>query len=51
MGWIGAFLETGVEDVYRRLLCPTCVLQTIAVNTLMVSQVCHEGYFLLHNRE
>ena len=39
MGWIGDFLETGVGDLYNRLLCPTCVLLTIAVNTLMVRNI------------
>ena len=30
--------ESGLADIYNRVLCPTCILQIVLCNTLVVSQ-------------
>jgi len=37
IGVVASVVERGPADIYNRLLCPTCVLQIIAINTLLFS--------------
>ena len=38
-GVVTALVTAGPADLYNRVLCPTCILQIIAINTLLVR--CH----------
>ena len=34
-----ALVTVGPADLYNRVLCPTCILQIIAINTLLVRYI------------
>ena len=36
-GVVTALVDSGVGDIYNRVLCPTCILQIIIINTMVVS--------------
>ena len=35
-GIVSAIANSGMEDIYNRLLCPTCIVQIIFINTMLV---------------
>ena len=35
-GILSAIANRGVADIYNRVLCPTCVVQIIFINTMLV---------------
>ena len=37
LGVVAAVENTGVDDIYNRVLCPTCIVQIIFINTMLVS--------------
>ena len=37
-GVVTALVTAGPADLYNRVLCPTCILQIIAINTLLVGK-------------
>merc|ERR1711915_598124 len=35
-GIVSALANTGLADIYNRVLCPTCIVQIIFINTMLV---------------
>ena len=35
-GIVSALADSGVADIYNRVLCPTCIVQIIFINTMLV---------------
>ena len=35
-GIVTALVDSGAGDIYNRLLCPTCIVQIIIINTMIV---------------
>ena len=40
-----ALVDSGLGDLYNRVLCPTCIVQILIINTMVVSAVCRYIYF------
>ena len=38
-GVVTALVDSGLGDIYNRVLCPTCILQIVIINTMVVSAV------------
>ena len=38
-GVFTALVDSGLGDIYNRVLCPTCILQIVIINTMVVSEV------------
>ena len=36
-GGVTALVDSGVGDIYNRVLCPTCIMQIVIINTMVVS--------------
>ena len=39
-GIVSALADRGMADIYNRVLCPTCIVQIIFINTMLVSNTC-----------
>ena len=37
-GVVTALVDSGLGDIYNRVLCPTCILQIVIINTMVVSR-------------
>ena len=35
---VTALVDSGLGDIYNRVLCPTCILQIVIINTMVVSR-------------
>ena len=40
-GVVTALVDSGVGDIYNRVLCPTCIMQIVIINTMVVSGLKH----------
>ena len=38
-GIVTALVDSGLGDIYNRVLCPTCIVQIIIINTMVVSVI------------
>ena len=41
-----ALVDSGLGDLYNRVLCPTCIVQILIINTMVVSAVCRYIYVI-----
>ena len=40
-GVVTALVDSGLGDIYNRVLCPTCIMQIVIINTMVVSRLTH----------
>ena len=40
-GVVTALVDSGLGDIYNRVLCPTCIMQIVIINTMVVSGLKH----------
>ena len=45
-GMYTALVDSGLGDLYNRVLCPTCIVQILIINTMVVSAVCRYIYVI-----